>query len=102
MLMRRRRPLARAAMVGGAAYYTGKKVQQGREAEASQDERLAQLEDAQYQSQAQAQPAPPPPRPTGMSDETISQLQKLGELRRDGILTEEEFEQQKQRLLALS
>src|SRR5437867_1395485 len=29
MFMRRRRPLARAAMVGGAAYYAGRKVDEG-------------------------------------------------------------------------
>ena len=37
MFGRRRRPLMRAAMVGGGAYYDGKKIQQGREQGAEQD-----------------------------------------------------------------
>jgi hypothetical protein len=91
MFMRRRRPLARAAMVGGAAYYTGKRVQQGREDDAYRDARLDELE-AQ-----QAQPAAP--QGGGMSDSSIEQLQKLGELHNQGILTDAEFEVQKQKVL---
>ncbi len=88
MFMRRRRPLLRAAMVGGGAYYAGKKVQQGRQQDADQDARLQNLEDT-----------PAPPSSGGISDETIEQLQKLGDLKKQGVLTEDEFEQQKQKLL---
>jgi hypothetical protein len=88
MFMRRRRPLLRAAMVGGGAYYAGKKVQQGRQQEADQDARLQNLEDT-----------PATPSSGGISDQTIEQLQKLGDLKKQGVLTEEEFEQQKQKLL---
>jgi hypothetical protein len=88
MFMRRRRPLLRAAMVGGGAYYAGKKVQQGREQDAEQDARLQNLEDT-----------PATPSSGGISDETIEQLQKLGDLKKQGVLTEDEFEQQKQKLL---
>jgi hypothetical protein len=87
-MFRRRRPLLRAAMVGGGAYYAGKKVQQGREQDADQDARTQDPEDT---------PATPPSG--GISDQTIEQLQKLGDLRKQGVLTEEEFEQQKQKLL---
>jgi hypothetical protein len=89
MFMRRRRPIMRAAMVGGASYYAGKKVQQGREDDADRDARLEQLE-------AQQAAAPPP---GGMTDATIEQLTKLGQLRDQGVLTDEEFEAQKQKLL---
>lgn len=44
MLMRRRRPLMRAAMVGGVAYHAGKRSQEGRDEDAERDARLAQLE----------------------------------------------------------
>ncbi len=88
MFMRRRRPLLRAAMVGGGAYYAGKKVQQGREQDAEQDARLQNLEDS-----------PATPSSGGISDEAIEQLQKLGDLKKQGVLTEDEFEQQKQKLL---
>jgi len=94
-VFRRRRPLLRAAAVGGAAYYTGKKVQQGREAEAEQDARLDEVE---YQQQASA--PPPAPAPSGgISNEAIEQLQKLAELKQQGILTDAEFEVQKAKLL---
>lgn len=93
MFVRRRRPLMRAAMVGGAAYYTGKKVQEGREDDAYRDARLDQLEAQQMQQQAPAQQA------GGMTDNTIDQLKKLGELHEAGVLTDAEFEVQKQKLL---
>jgi hypothetical protein len=72
-------------MVGGGAYIAGKKVQQGREQDADQDQN--------------PEGAPAPPASGGISDQTIEQLQKLGDLRKQGVLTEEEFEQQKQKLL---
>jgi membrane protease subunit (stomatin/prohibitin family) len=88
-MFRRRRPLMRAAMVGGAGYYAGKKVQEGREEDAYRDERMDQLE----AQQASAQPA------GGMSDNSIEQLQKLGQLHEQGVLTDAEFEVQKQKIL---
>jgi len=91
MFMRRRRPLARAAMVGGAAYYAGKKVQEGREDDAYRDARLDELEGQQAQ--------PPAPQGGGMSDNSIEQLQKLGQLHDSGVLTDAEFEVQKQKVL---
>ena len=91
MMMRRRRPLLRAAMVGGVAYHAGKKVEQGREQEAEQEARLASLEN---------EPAPAAATPAGgISDATIDQLKKLAELKDAGVLTEDEFDDQKQRLL---
>ena len=52
----RRRPLARAAVVGGVAYHAGKKGAQNTAAEQSQDQQIADLQD----QQAQQQYAPPP------------------------------------------
>ena len=92
MMMRRRRPLLRAAMVGGVAYHAGKRVQEGREEDYDRDARLEQLE-AQQAQQAQAPPA------GGMSDNTIEQLGKLGQLHEQGVLTDDEFAAQKQKLL---
>ena len=82
-------------MVGGGAYYAGKKSQERGEREADQEDRLQQLE-AQQSAQ---QPAPAPAAARGMTDDTIEQLKKLGELRDSGVLTDEEFEAQKQKLL---
>jgi len=73
----------RAAMVGGGAYIAGKKVQEGRQQGADQEAAPA---------------AAPGPSSAGTSD-MIEQLKQLGELRKDGVLTEAEFEEQKQKLL---
>jgi hypothetical protein len=103
MPLGRRRPLMRAAMVGGAAYYGGKRVQRGQEQEAGQEARIEDLE-AQQSAPPAYQPAPvqaaPPPPAGGMTDDTIEQLTKLGQLHDAGVLTDDEFDQQKRRLLA--
>ena len=82
-MFRRRRPLMRAAMVGGAGYYAGKKIQEGREQDEPQDE-----------PQQEAAPSA-----GGMTDEMIDQLGKLGQLHDQGVLTDDEFAAQKQKLL---
>jgi putative oligomerization/nucleic acid binding protein len=93
----RRRPLLRAAVVGGAAYHAGKRVQEGREEDYDRDARIAELE----QQQAMQQAAPPAAAPAagGITDDTIAQIQKLGELKTQGLLTDDEFEAQKRKLL---
>jgi Short C-terminal domain len=92
-MMRRRRPVLRAAtMAGGAAlaYHAGK----GSQANASQ-------EDAQDAGTQQAAPAPPTPVSTsgGPSQDALAKLKELGQLRDQGILNEQEFEAQKQKVL---
>ena len=101
MFVRRRRPLARAAMVGGAAYYAGKRHEENVQEDEYTQARLDQLEAQQAAMQAPPPPAAPaaPAASGGISDNTIQQLQKLAELKSAGVLTEEEFNQQKQRLL---
>lgn len=68
--MRRRlgHPLLRAAAVGGAGYYAGRRIAQGQQAEDMQNEQIADLQDqvASQQEQTYAPPpqetyAPPPP-----------------------------------------
>lgn len=51
---------------------------------------------------AAAEPAPPveaAPKATGLTDEAIAKIQKLAEMNKAGILTDEEFATQKARLL---
>jgi Short C-terminal domain len=79
----------RAAAVGGAAYYAGKKVQEGKQDEAVQDERLEELE---------SQP-PDEPAAGGISPDAIAQLKQLAELKDQGVLTQEEFDAQKAKIL---
>jgi membrane protease subunit (stomatin/prohibitin family) len=99
-MMRRRRPLMRAAMVGGAGYYAGKKLSEGRaetaDREGDQEARLEALE--QQQAQPQAAPAPPP---APAEDDTIEQLKKYKELHDAGVLTDEEFAAAKQKVLGV-
>ena len=79
-------------MVGGVAYHAGKKVQEGRDADYEQEQRIADLE---AQQAATAQPAAP-----AAPQIDIEQLQKLAQLKDQGILTEAEFEVQKAKILA--
>jgi putative oligomerization/nucleic acid binding protein len=97
-MFRRRRPLMRAAVVGGTAYYAGKKVQQGREQDAETEARLEDVE-AQQAAAAPAAAAPAPAAGGGMTDDKIEQLKQLGELKDQGILTQAEFDEQKHKLL---
>jgi membrane protease subunit (stomatin/prohibitin family) len=93
-MMMRRRPLVRAAMVGGGAYAAGKARQRGQEREAGQEERLAALE----QQSAPAAPAPAAAAAPG-SDDLVGKLKELKELQDSGALTADEFEAAKQKLL---
>ncbi len=96
-----RRPgagLLGAAVVGGVAYSVGSS--KGRE----QAEQAEQAEEAQ--AAQQPLPAPPASEPpteagdTGLTDKKIAQLKQLSELKEAGVLTEEEFEKEKGKLLA--
>ena len=100
--MMRRRPLARAAVVGGVAYHAGKKGAQNRAAEESQDQQIADLQSQQQYAQPQYAPPPPAPAPapTAGSDDMVAQLTNLKSLLDQGILTQAEFDMQKQKLLA--
>ncbi len=92
MIFMRRRPLARAAMIGGTAYVAGKA---GARAGANQaaDQQQQQADQQQYA-------APPPPQAGGaMSEDSMDQLTKLAQLHEQGILTDAEFEVQKQKIL---
>ncbi len=85
----RRRPLLRAAAVGGGAYYMGQRHAQMQEQAASQ-----------YQPAESQQAAPAAAPIEGVSSDSIQKLQELGTLHEQGILTDEEFAQQKEKLLA--
>ncbi|MGW5425248.1 SHOCT domain-containing protein [Streptomyces sp. NPDC003943] len=93
------RGVARTAVVAGTATAVSNRVSR----------RQAGRWAAQEQQAAPAQYAPPPPPPApepaaattedDMSSK-IAQLKQLGELKEQGLLTEEEFAAQKSRLLA--
>ena len=88
----RRRPLARAAMVGGTAYAVGKSRQRAQYREEDEQARIEDLEARQSVATPVA-----PAGPSG--DEAIEQLKQLAELKDSGVLTQAEFDAQKQKLL---
>ena len=95
------RGVARVAVASGTATAVSNRVSRRQAEKWSQQEAPPE----QYPPQEQyAQPvyqAPPPPPPTAdAGDDLIAQLTKLGELRDQGILTDEEFAAQKAKLLA--
>ena len=93
-MIRRRRPVLRAAtMAGGAAvaYHAGKTSG----ANASQ----AGAQTAGDAGAQQVAPAAPVSTGGGPSEEAIAKLKELGQLRDQGILTDQEFEAQKQKVL---
>ncbi|HLM87627.1 MAG TPA: SHOCT domain-containing protein [Streptosporangiaceae bacterium] len=93
--MFRRRPLMRAAVVGGGAYMAGKHVanRQADQAamDADQDARISDVE----QQQA---PAPAPAAAPAASSPMIDQLNQLAALHQQGVLTDEEFSAAKAKL----
>jgi hypothetical protein len=58
----------------------------------------SEAQEAAYVQHAQRMPAPAPAAPAPDED-VISQLERLGALKAQGILTEEEFQAQKAKLL---
>ena len=100
--MMRRRPLLRAAAVGGTAYAVGRHSGRRREeqayAESEQNQRIADLEQQQYQQQQYQQP-PPQQAPPAQGPSMLDQLNQLNDLRQQGALTDEEFAAAKAKLL---
>jgi hypothetical protein len=89
----RRRPLLRAAVVGGGAYMAGKRNAQ-RQADqqyqdAGQDQRISNLEQQSPQPTVPAQAGP------SMGD----QLNQLADLHKQGVLSDDEFAAAKTKLL---
>jgi Short C-terminal domain len=91
-LLMRRRPLLRAAAVGGGAYYMGQRHAEAQEREAYQDQQIGDLQGQQAAAAA--------PSGGGISSEAVAKLKELGTLHEQGVLTDDEFATQKQRLLA--
>ncbi|MGN5631486.1 SHOCT domain-containing protein [Streptomyces sp. AC154] len=85
--------MARTAVVAGTASAVSGRVQQ------RQQERFTERE---MEQRAAAAPEPPVRQQAAAPapDDLIKQLERLGELRKQGVLTDAEFAAQKNRLLA--
>jgi hypothetical protein len=90
VFIRRRRPLLRAAMVGGTAYAVGRRAQRGAERETEQEARIEELESEQQAPVALA----------GGPTDLASKLTELKGLLDAGALTKAEFETAKRKVLA--
>jgi membrane protease subunit (stomatin/prohibitin family) len=86
--------LLRAAIVGGAAYHVGKRVQGGRDQDAAQQQQIDDLQAQQAQQQYQA-PAPAAPS----EEDSMAKLTQLKSLLDQGVLTQAEFDAQKTKIL---
>jgi len=85
----RRRPLLRAAAVGGGAYALGRAGSRRREEEAYEQGMTAG-----------APPAPAAPAASaGITSEDTARLAELGRLHDSGVLTDEEFAAEKAKIL---
>jgi hypothetical protein len=109
MMMRRRGPglvrgVARTAVVAGTASVVAGQVRH------HQDQKWDKQEQAQYDQQVQAQQAaayqqqqaaaPAAPAPAAEPD-YMAELEKLGQLKNQGIITEEEFQAKKKQILGI-
>ncbi|SDJ93829.1 SHOCT domain-containing protein [Methanoculleus thermophilus] len=80
--------VARTAVIAGTATVTTRAV----------DKKMRERE---MKKTAQAQAEEQAPAPTGMTqEEKMAQLRELAELKQMGALTEEEFQREKQKILA--
>jgi hypothetical protein len=94
------RGMARTAVVAGTATAVSNRVsrrQSGRWA--AQDEQAYAAQEQQYAAPPAEYAAPPTPAAPS-ADDRLDQLQKLGELKASGVLTQAEFEAQKAKILA--
>ena len=87
--------LLRAAIVGGAAYHVGKRVQNQRDQTAAQQQQIDDLQAQQAQQQYQQQAAPAAPS----QEDQMAKLAQLKQLLDQGVLTQAEFDMQKQKIL---
>ena len=95
------RGVARTAVVAGTASAVNGRVQRRQASKfAEKDAQTAAERNAAYEQQTAPPPqaAPPPPAQTSTED-MVSQLKSLAELKDQGILTEQEFAAQKAKIL---
>ena len=91
------RGMARTAVVAGTATAVSNRVSRRQYGRWATQEQQAQAQE--YQEPAQPTPVPAPSPPADDMDSKIKQLTDLGKLRDQGVLTEEEFQAQKSRIL---
>ena len=99
------RAVGRTAVVAGTATAVSNRVSRRQAGRWSEQEQQQQYEQQQaYQQQQAQQPAyaPPPQAAAAPADDTsdkLEQLKQLGELKAQGVLTDAEFQAEKNKIL---
>ncbi|SDL37333.1 SHOCT domain-containing protein [Microbacterium azadirachtae] len=88
---------ARTAVVAGTATAVSGGIMAHQQKKARTQYEAAQHENARYEAERPSAGVPVPP--TAASDDLVAELQRLGDLRTQGLLSEAEFETAKARLL---
>jgi len=93
--------VARTAVIAGTATAVSNNVSRRQSARWADQQAQQQPQQQPQQYYQEPPPAPPPPVPSQADDmdARIEQLEKLAQLRDQGILTDAEFQSQKQQLL---
>ncbi len=98
--MMRRRPLMRAAVIGGGAYAVGRSSANRAANQARQeDEQNARIDDLEQQAPSQQAAAPAAPAAPAAGPSLLDQLNQLDALHQQGALTDNEFTAAKAKLL---
>ena len=92
------RGVARTAVIAGTATAVSNRVSRRQANRWAGQEQQAYEAQAYEQQQAYASP-PPAPAPADDMETKLAQLTQLGELKSQGVLSEEEFTAQKRRIL---
>ena len=87
------RGVARTAVIAGTATGVSNRVSR------RQAQRWSAQDQPQYAEPVYEQPPPAPVQQAAPAEDPIAELRELAKLRDDGILTDEEFAAQKQRIL---
>src|SRR5215204_2483813 len=91
------RGVARTAAIAGTATAVSNRVSRRQAGRWQAQEQQQQQQ--QYEQQQQYAAPPPPPAAAPSMDDKIAQLKELGVLKEQGVLTEIEFEVQKNKIL---
>jgi hypothetical protein len=97
----RRRRVARVAVGSAVMAGTAGAVHHHQQKKWDEKDQEQQQEVYEQQMEYEQQYAPPPPAEPAQEDDVVTQLERLGALKDQGVLTEEEFAAQKAKLLGL-
>jgi hypothetical protein len=101
-----RRDVVEVAAVGGMVHEGTKEHEEEAEVAELQAQQAQQAQAAAQTEQAAAAPAAPAaaaatPDPAALTDEQVSELERLAKLKEEGILSDEEFSAEKAKILGL-